>query len=122
MHLVVEALENHEYKRRDERKCAGTQEVMGLAAQIHESGNQAHVDAVQEVTMALLVALVRITDTTQVDFPDTALFQPFDGLLIIAVRESPEMGEVVHHAMRDYAKGPTAAIVLTVPDHSRLTI
>ena len=60
MHLVVEALESHEYKGEEERERTGTENMMGLATQVHDSSNQSDVDAVEEIAMTFLSLLVGI--------------------------------------------------------------
>ena len=88
VHLVVQSLEYHEDKREDKREGAGTEEVMGLSAQVHNGGDKAHIDAVEEVAETLLPLLVGISDASKVYLSDSALLKPSHSLFDIAIVEA----------------------------------
>jgi len=103
-HLILQTLEYHEDKGEDERQGARTQELARLAAHIHDGGNKSHVDAVEEVAVASLAMPVAIVDATNVNPAHTALTEPVDSLLDLALTETPVMGKVIHRTIGDYTE------------------
>ncbi len=66
VHLVIQTLENHQDERKDERQGSGAEGMMSLASQVHDIGNEAHIDTVQEIADTLIPLLVGISDAPQV--------------------------------------------------------
>ena len=55
----------------------------------------------------MLAMLVCITYATEVYFTDTALFEPFNSLVVVALCKTPEMSKVVHQSVGYDAKRNT---------------
>lgn len=104
MHLVVETLEDHQNKREDERQRSGTEDMMGLATQIHNRSNESDVHTVEEIAQALLPFLVGVSDTSQVYLSHPAFLKPGHRLLYVTVIESPEAGKIIHQAIRNHSQ------------------
>ena len=100
IHLVVETLENHQNEREDERQRSGTEDMMGLATQIHNRCNESDVHTIKEVAQALLPLLVGVSDTSQVYLSHPAFLELSHRLLYVTVIESPEAGEIIHQSIR----------------------
>ena len=104
VHAVLESLENHEHERAEERERARTEEVACLSAQVHDGSDESDVDAVEEVAAARLAVLVGVAYAAEVNLAHATLLEPLDGLLVVALAESPEMGEVVHESVGYHAE------------------
>ena len=104
MHLVVETLENHQNEREDERQRTGTEDMTGLATQIHNRSYESDVHTVEEIAQALLPLLAGVPDTSQVNLSHPALLEPSHRLLHVTVIESPETGEIIHQAIRNHSQ------------------
>ena len=85
---------------------------MGLAAQVHDIGDKAHIDTIQEIANALIPFLVGISDATQVYLPNAALLEPSHRLPYVAIVKSPEMGKVVHQTIRYHSQSHLVTLLL----------
>lgn len=65
MHLILHTVEDHKEDRHYESKSLGTQEGTSLTTKIHNVGNKANIDTVEEVTVTAFSLLVLIADTAQ---------------------------------------------------------
>ena len=107
-HLVFKSLKYHQHKGEQERECSRHKEMACLPAQVHNSGYQAHVDAVEKVAVTGFAVLITVVHAPNVNAAYAALAEPLNGLLNLTLTETPEMGEVIHHAIGDNAQGDTA--------------
>ena len=52
----------------------------------------------------MVALLVDVADAAEVDFADAALVEPLYCLLHVVLLQFPEVGEVVHHSIRNDAQ------------------
>ena len=54
IHLIIETLEDKQDERHDVGHSSGTEDVVGLASEIHHGGNESDIYAIDEIPMAVL--------------------------------------------------------------------
>ena len=75
------------------------------AAQIHDCGDKPHVHTIEEIAFASLALLIDITHQTKVYLLYSVSLEGFDGHGIIVLVQIPKVCKIIHHAVRNYAKG-----------------
>lgn len=107
VHAIFQTLENHQYEGEHKRQRTRSEIVAGLTTEVHYGSYQSDVDAVEEVAAASLTLLIGISYASEVNLAHMTLLQPLDGLAVVALAESPEMGEVVHQSVGNNAEHDT---------------
>ena len=105
VHLIFHTMKYHEENGNDERERSRAQQRTCLTTQVHHVSYQPHVNTVQEIAVARLSILVCISDTSQVNFTDTMLHEPVNGLFQIAFLEVPITSKIVHYPVGNHTQG-----------------